>query len=168
MNETNWVVVGRFGRPHGIKGFVTVQSFTEPNDNILKYTDWHAFVNKQWQPIKLLCVEVHHKAIIAQIENYPTRESVSHLTNLEIAVDKLQFAKLEPGEYYWHQLIGMKVFNSQGDSFGTVTEILPTGANDVLVVQGDKRYLIPYLPDLYIKDINNTQQVITVDWDLDF
>ena len=51
-NSTDWVVVGRFGRAHGIKGFITVHSFTEPRDNILRYTDWHVYINKQWQPLK--------------------------------------------------------------------------------------------------------------------
>lgn len=167
-NQANWVVIGRFGRPHGIKGFVTVHSFTEPRDNILRYTDWHVCLNNTWQPVKILSIEVHNKAIIAQIEGYPERELVARLTNAEVAVQKEQLAELEPGEYYWHQLIGMKVVNPKGESFGTVVEVMPTGANDVLVVQGEKRYLIPYLPGQFIIEINDSQQVITVDWDLDF
>jgi 16S rRNA processing protein RimM len=167
-NQANWVVVGRFGRPHGIKGFVTVHSFTEPRDNILHYTDWHVNLNNTWQPVKLLCVESHNKAIIAQIEGYAERELVARLTNAEIAIQKEQLAALESGEYYWHQLIGMSVINQKGESFGKVTEVMPTGANDVLVVQGEKRYLIPYLPGQFIIEINDSQQVITVDWDVDF
>ncbi len=167
-NQASWVVIGRFGRPHGIKGFVTVHSFTEPRDNILGYTDWHVFLNNQWQPVNLLCVETHSKAIIALVEGYPERELVARLTNAEIAVQHDQLAKLDPGEYYWHQLIDMKVVNQKGESFGKVIEIMPTGANDVLVVQGEKRHLIPYLPGQFIIDIDNSQRIITVDWDLDF
>lgn len=167
-NQSNWVVIGRFGRPHGIKGFVSVHSFTEPRDNILRYTDWHAFLGNTWQPVKILCVEVHNKNIIAQIEGYPEREMAARLTNVEIAVQKEQLAELEPGEYYWHQLIGMNVINQKGESFGTVIEIIPTGSNDVLVVQGEKRHLIPFLPGQFVMDINDSQQLITVDWDVDF
>ncbi|MDI1352168.1 MAG: ribosome maturation factor RimM [bacterium] len=169
MNEkTDWVIIGRFGRPHGIKGFVTVHSFTEPRDNILRYSDWYAYVNYTWTPVKLLSVEVHNKAIVAQVEGFPERESVAQLTNVDIAVSKEQLAELAPGEYYWHQLIGMTVLNQNGDSFGKVVEVMPTGANDVLVVQGDKKHLIPYLPGQFIININDKEQVITVDWDLDF
>lgn len=167
-NQSNWVVVGRFGRPHGIKGFVTVHSFTEPRDNILRYTDWHVFLNNAWHPLKLLAVEAQNKAIIALIEGYPDRELVTRLTNAEIAVDRKQLVALKPGEYYWHQLVGMKVINQKGETFGHVTEILPTGANDVLVVQGERKHLIPYLPDQFILNIDPDQQIITVDWDLDF
>lgn len=167
-NQTNWITVGRFGRPHGIKGFVTIHSFTEPRDNILRYTDWRVFLNNEWQPIHLLSVAVQHKAIIAQVEGYPERESVARLTNLDIAVAKEQLADLEPGEFYWHDLIGMKVVNQKGEVFGNVIEIMPTGSNDVLVVQGEKKYLIPYLPGQFVTNINAEQQLITVDWDLDF
>lgn len=167
-NQENWIVIARFGRPHGVKGFVTVHSFTEPRDNVLKYANWHAFINNKWQPMKLLHAEVQNKSIIVQIEGYPERESVAYLTNIEIAIQRGQLATLEPGEYYWHQLIGMKVINQQGDPFGNVTEIIPTGANDVLVVEGNKRHLIPYLLGQFILDIDSKQQIITVDWDMDF
>jgi 16S rRNA processing protein RimM len=167
-NQENWVVIGRFGRPHGLKGFITLQSFTDPQDNILHYTNWHIFLKNTWQPVKILSTEVHNKAITVKIAGYPERELVACLTNVEIAVQKDQLAQLKPGEYYWHQLIGMHVVNQEGDSFGTVTEIMPTGANDVLVVQGEKRYLIPYLPGQFIIEINDSQQMITVDWDVDF
>ncbi|WP_454782985.1 ribosome maturation factor RimM [Legionella sp. WA2022007384] len=167
-NQENWIIIARLGRPHGVKGFVTVHSFTEPRDNVLKYANWHAFINNKWQPIKLLRAEVQNKSIIVQIEGYPERELVAQLTNIEIAVQQEQLEKLEPGEYYWHQLIGMKVINQQGESFGKVIEIIPTGANDVLVVEGNKRHLIPYLPGKFILDVDSTQQLITVDWDMDF
>ena len=166
--QANWIVVGRFGRPHGIKGFVTVHSFTDPADNILRYTDWHVYLNNQWQAVKLLCVEVNNKTIIAQIEGYPEREVVSRLTNAEIAVQKNQLPELDPGEYYWHQLVGMNVINQKGESFGKVIELMPTGANDVLVVQGEKKHLIPYLPGLYVINIDDSQKIITVEWDMDF
>lgn len=167
-NQEHWVVIGRFGRPHGIKGLVSVNSFTEPRDNILSYTDWHVFLNNIWQPVKLLSAQAHNKTIVAQVEGYPEREIVARLTNADIAVHKDQLAALEPGEYYWHDLVGMKVINKDNQPFGTVTEVMPTGSNDVLVVQGEKRHLIPYLLGQFIIEINDQEKVITVDWDLDF
>lgn len=167
-NQLSWVVVARFGRPHGINGFVTVHSFTEPRDNLLSYTDWHVFLNNSWQPVKPLCIKLHHKSIVAQIEGYPEREQVAALTNAEIAIPQEQLAELDSGEYYWHQLIGMRVINQKGEFFGKVIEIMPTGANDVLIVEGEQRHLIPYLPDQFIVGVDIDQKTITVDWDMDF
>jgi 16S rRNA processing protein RimM len=167
-DQDNWIIVGRFGRPYGVKGFVTVYSFTEPRDNILRYNKWHVFIKNKWQPINLLCAEMQNKYIIAQIEGYPNRELVAQLTNIEIAVPQDQLEELGTGNYYWHQLIGMNVINPQGESFGKVIEIIPTGSNDVLVVEGKKRHLIPYLPGQFILNIDSKQQLITVEWDMDF
>ena len=168
VNTSDLIIIGRFGRPHGIKGLVTVISFAEPRENILRYMPWYISTNQEWQPIKLLHVEVNNKSILAQVDGYHEREQVARLTNIDIAVAREQLPELQPGEYYWHQLMGMSVINQQGLVLGTVTEIMPTGANDVLVVVGDKRYLIPYLIGSFIIQVDANQRQITVDWDADF
>lgn len=166
--DVSWVVIGRFGRVHGIKGLITIHSHTEPRENILGYTGWHAFINNQWQLLKLLHTEVTDKHILVQVDGYDGREQVAHLTNVEIGVHKEQLPELDSGEFYWHQLVGMSVVNQQGESLGNVVEIIPTGSNDVLVVEGEKRQLIPYLPTQTIIDVNLTRQQIVVEWDSDF
>ncbi|WP_028388584.1 ribosome maturation factor RimM [Legionella fairfieldensis] len=169
MNKnTEWVIVGRFGRVHGVKGFITVHSFTEPRDNILRYSDWHIYLDKQWQPLHVLHVEVNDKSILAQVEGYCEREQVADLTNVEIAISRNQLPSLKHGEYYWYQLMGMQVMNQHGQLLGNITGIMPTGANDVLIVEGEKRYLIPYLPSQFVLDVDTSQGIITVDWDVDF
>jgi len=169
VDNADWVIIARFGRPHGIKGLITVISFAEPRENILRYTPWYICDSQQnWQPLKLLNVEMNHKSILAQVEGYHEREDVARLTNVDIAVKREQLPALNPGEYYWYQLIGMRVVNQQGIMLGKVTEIMPTGANDVLVVVGENRYLIPFLPDRYVIHVDDTQGLISVDWDADF
>ena len=166
--DSDWVIIGRFGRPHGIKGLVTVVSFTDPRDNILRYTHWHAYMNNMWQPLTLLHLEMNNKFILTQVDGYQVREDVARLTNTDIAVLREQLPVLESGEYYWDQLVGMQVVNQQAMLLGTVIEIMPTGANDVLVVVGEKRHLIPYLLGRSVIEVNASQRVITVDWDMDF
>lgn len=169
MNSNDdWVVIGRFGRSHGIKGFISVVSFTEPRDNITNYVNWHAYINQEWQPLKLLHTEINHKFILVQVDGFAEREDVANLTNVNIAIQRTQLPALEAGEYYWEQLIGMEVINLQNILLGNVTEIMPTGSNDVLVVVGEKRHLIPYLLERNIIKIDESQRMITVDWDRDF
>lgn len=163
-----WLVIGRFGRPHGIKGFITVVSFTEPRENILNYTHWHIGSKEQWHPLNVLQTKVNNKLILAQIEGYTEREQVARLTNVEIAVKRDQLQPLKSDEYYWHELVGMNVVTQQGIALGSVSEIMATGSNDVLVVLGERRHLIPYLPDDVILEINPSQRLIIVDWDADF
>jgi 16S rRNA processing protein RimM len=167
-NLDEWTIVGCFGRPHGIKGFITVHAFTEPRDNILSYKDWHIQTNQQLQVIKPLEITANDKHIIVKVDGYPEREDVAMLTNHNIMIKSSQLAKLPTGEYYWSQLIGMNVINQQMQLLGVVEEIIPTGSNDVLVVQGDKRHLIPYLPDDFVLKVDLSNNKIHVDWDADF
>lgn len=163
-----WLIVGRFGRPHGIKGLIRLHSFTEPKENILDYPRLYVDIDKQWQPIQLLHTERRNKLIVVEVAGYRERERLASLTNLDIAIDYAELPPLAPGEYYWHELIGLRVVNLHGDELGTVKEIMPTGSNDVLVVVGEKRYLIPYLPGRFISHVDRSQRLITVDWDVDF
>lgn len=168
MITDNCIIVGKFGRPHGIKGYVTVHSFTEPRENILQYTNWQMLNQKKWQPLQLLDIEVTNKSILVMVKGYETRELSAHLTNIEIAVSSSQLPTLPKGQYYWHQLVGMQVHNTEGHHFGEVKEVMATGSNDVLIVQGTKRVLIPYLLDEFILEIDETAGTITVNWDADF
>ena len=167
-NASDWVIVGRFGRPHGIRGLITVHSFTHPRENILDYKPWHIVINNQWTPLKLVQLKMSSQAILAQIQEYSERELVAQLTNAEIAIKRKQLPKLMPNEFYWHELIGMDVINKKGGVLGRVAEVMPTGANDVLVVEGEKRYLIPYLPGDVVLDVDIGKALIQVDWDVDF
>jgi 16S rRNA processing protein RimM len=166
--ESDWIIVGRFCRPHGIKGSIAVLSFTEPRENILQYNDWHVQKKEQWIPITRISDEITHKHLLTRIKGYPEREDVASLTNLDIAVRREELPDLAPGEHYWHELMGMTVVHQDGTVFGTVTEIMETGSNDVFVVEGEHRYLIPYLPDTVVLQIDVVKRQITVNWDLDF
>ena len=167
-DSNDWVIVGRFGRPHGLKGYVSVNSFTDPRHNILSYPDWFVFLNGEWVPLKILDTEEHSRSIVALVDGYQEREKASQLTNLDIAVQSDQLADLDSGEYYWHQLIGMAVVNTHGEMLGTVSEIIATGSNDVLVVTGDARYLIPYRFGAVVLEVCEKTRQITVEWDNDY
>jgi 16S rRNA processing protein RimM len=166
--EQQWVVLGRFGRVHGIKGSVSVISFTVPRENILDYKAWHVKKDNRWHPIQRTQDEVTDKHLLTKVEGFETREEVASLTNLEIGVPESMLPKLEVGEYYWHELIGMNVVHQNGTVFGRVHELIETGSNDVLIVQGDQRYLIPYLAGEVILSVDKEKKQITVNWDLDY
>ena len=90
------------------------------------------------------------------------------MTNIEIVIEREQLPNLTDDEYYWHQLIGMTVENTQGMVLGRVKDMLATGANDVMIVDGEKRSLIPYVHGEFVLSIDNVKNLITVNWDEDF
>lgn len=166
--DSDWVIVGRFGRVHGIKGAISVISFTEPRENILEYTQWYIKKAGQWQPVKRLSDEITLKHILTKVDGYVSREDVAALTNFEIGIRREELPALPLDEYYWHELVGMSVVKEDGRVFGKVHEVMATGSNDVFIVQGEHRYLIPYLIGQVVLDIDRAKRQITVNWDLDF
>jgi len=165
QNDKDWVVVGRFGRPHGVKGYISVHSFTEPRQNIFSYPDWYVRKSGRWQLLNIISAEEHARSIMVLLKEFQVREKVAELTNLDIAIPAGQLPALAPGDYYWHQLTGMMVVNAKGEELGTVVEIMATGSNDVLVVVGKKRHLIPYRPGVVVLEVCEEKRKITVDWD---
>lgn len=169
--------VGRITSVFGIKGWVKIHSQTEPADNIFDYQPWLLKTKHGVKPVELAQWRPHGKGFVAQIVGIDDRNQAELLCPVDIAVEKDVLETLDEGEFYWHQLEGLRVFSDfegQTYDFGTVKKILPTGANDVLVVVGDgqsmdqKERLIPYVPDQFVTDINIADGIIRVDWEPDF
>ena len=70
-------------------------------------------------------------------------------------------------EYYWSDLIGLEVVNVQGEVLGKVTDLLETGANDVLVVEGERERLLPFTAQVILK-VDLAAGRINVDWGADY
>ena len=86
----------------------------------------------------------------------------------EIGIRRDQLPATVSGEYYWHDLLGLKVVTVTGELLGTVDQLIETGANDVLVVGGDRERLIPFVLDKVIVNVDLDKAEIRVDWDKDF
>jgi 16S rRNA processing protein RimM len=169
QDETSLIIIGKIVGVYGIKGWFKILSFTRPRENIFKYSPWLVKQNEEWLEIQLLEGKPQGKGLVASIEGITDRNEAMALVSSEIAIDRVRLPAAKQGEYYWHDLINMQVINQQNEVLGVVKELLETGANDVLVVEADKqRYLIPYVQDVYIKDVDTEQGVIQVDWQSDY
>ena len=163
-----YISVGKVGAPHGLDGAVKVVSFTEHPEDIFDYDPWHINKNGQYIEISLEGEAVHGKYLVAQFVGSEDRDSAQQWTNCEIAVKRSQMPELPDGEYYWSDLEGMTVKTVEGLILGTIEEVMETGANPVLVIQGEKRRLVPYLPEKVVKEVNLATNYVIVDWDSDF
>ena len=141
-------------------------SYTRPRENIFSYAPWLIKQDDDWREMTLLDGKVHGKGLIAALEGLADRELARVIVGTEIAIHRSQLPKPEPGEYYWHDLLGMQVINQQDVTLGTLKKILETGANDVLVVEGEQRHLIPLIWKTYMLKVELEQGIIRVNWDL--
>ncbi len=164
----NPVVVGRIAALYGVRGWVKVFSHTDPRDNILHYQPWLVKINGAWHTLEHVEGRIHQQGIVARLDGYDDRDAASTLLGCDIAVRPEQLAVLAPGEYYWSELIGLDVVTTEGLPLGVVEKLLETGSNDVLVVQGERERLIPYLPGQVVMKVDKEQGRIEVDWDPEF
>lgn len=159
------VIVGKVGAPYGVKGWSKIFSFTVPIENILDYQPWLIKKDGDWQAIDKVTGKVHNKVILVQLPGSHDREKAKTYTHSEIAIYREQLPRLTDDEYYWSDLIGLTVLNIAGEELGKVSQLTETGANDVLIVKGDREFAVPMLMDRVIKEVNLEKGFIRIDWD---
>lgn len=168
MTQQDTIQAGRITGLYGVRGWVKVYSYTQPRDNIIQYSPWLVKLNGQWRKLEIAEGRAHGKGVVVRIDGYQDRTQATELIGSDIEICREQLPELTEDEYYWSELEGMEVRTNSGQSLGVVDHLLETGANDVLVVKGERERLIPYLRDDVIIDIDRQKKMITVDWDPDF
>lgn len=144
-------------------------SFTQPRENILRYSPWFLQKNNQIREIKVLGGQRQGNAVVAELEGIVDRDVALTLIGSEILISREQLPKAKADEYYWIDLIGLLVENKEGCKLGIVDHLLETGANDVLVViDGETERLIPFLQKQTILKVDLANGSMLVDWDPDF
>ena len=162
------VVMGKVLVPYGVNGWVKVYSFTEKIESFLTYKKLYLSKDqKNWLEIKIKEIKLHGKTIIAKFSEIADRSQAETYKDYLIGVPKDYLPQLNDNQYYWNDLIGLEVLNLQDVSFGLVDTYIETGANDVIVVKGDKERLIPYTPMTVLK-VDTIKNKIIVDWDESF
>lgn len=162
------VVMGKIVAAQGIQGWVKVQTFTEYLDSLLDFDVWYAGNEAAWQSVKVLDAKVHGKVLVAKLEGVADRNAAEKLKGKLIAVHRADLPEQDEGEYYWSDLIGMTVQNLQHEELGIVENLLETGANDVLVIQGEHgQLMIPFIESV-VPEVDLANKMIKVDWQADY
>ena len=120
---------------------------------------------KRWTEKKLKNWKKQGKGLIAEIDGIADRDSAARHVGQNIGIKRSAMPKLADDEYYWCDLIDLEVVNQSKLVLGRISEIRETGANDVLVVEGKDRYLIPMLKGSVVKSVDLEKRQMLVDWD---
>lgn len=169
------VILGKVGAVYGVKGWVKIHSFTDEQEAILDYFPWSLKLGNKTKSVEISDWRKHNNGLIVKVNDIDDRDLAQALVGSDIIVTEEALPDLPEGEFYWRDLIGMSVVNIQGYDLGAVSDLLETGANDVLVVKansndgfGKKERLIPYLFEQVVKEISAENKQICVDWDPGF
>ncbi|MDP1774108.1 MAG: ribosome maturation factor RimM [Methylobacter sp.] len=162
------ISVGKISGVFGVKGWVKVFSFTDPRENILTYSPWLLQKGDQIKTVNVVDGQLQGKTIVAQLAGIDDRDQAASLMGWDIFITQDQLPKAAKGEYYWSDLIGLQVETIDGVQLGAVDSLLETGANDVIIVQGERERVIPFLQGRTIIKVDLDAGKIIVDWDPDF
>lgn len=166
--DGDFIVIGKITGVFGVRGGLKVYSYTEPYDNILSYSPWYVSTAGTWVKHVVRDGHAKGKGVVAFLSDCTDRDTAAVLVHGEVAVRRSQLPPTEAGEYYWSDLIGLRVVTVNSVELGQVIQLFETGANDVLVVQGERERMIPYLPRQVVREVNVVRGEIVVDWDPDF
>jgi len=167
------IVLGKITSVHGVRGEVKVYSFTDPLDNLLDYRHWTLRRAGEERQVELVRGRLQGRLLVAKLKGFDDRDEARALADFEICIPLARLPRLEEGEYYWHQLEGLKVIDQAGRLLGRVDHLLETGANDVLVVSpcagslDERERLLPYTAQCVLQ-VDLDAGEMRVDWDADF
>lgn len=153
--------IGTIARPHGITGEVKVQTSPEYLDVLQHVT--RVYLDGSTQATEIKGYRVHQKSALLKLEGVNTRNDAEAMRGTRVAIRVRELPSLPEGEYYSHDLVGLRVVDETGRQLGELGEVLATGSNDVYIVRTaeGKELLLPAIESV-IRKIDLVAQVMTV------
>ncbi|HSW12688.1 MAG TPA: ribosome maturation factor RimM [Solimonas sp.] len=167
------VTLGRVSGVHGVRGGIKVWSLTRPIENLFEYRSWW-ITHREGFEAKVLESHVHDRSLVAYISGpdgqpITDRDIAAGLMGAEIQVEHSAMPKLPKGQYYWFDLIGVKVESTLGVALGQVEDMTSNGAQDVMVLRnGERQRLIPFVKEHIVKEVDLEAGRIVCDWHPDY
>ena len=139
---------------------------TESAASMQAFSPWYLLIDNELQELPVENSRVYQDHLVVKIEGCDQREDVSRFTNQLICINREQLPTLINDDIYWADLYGLSVETKDGTPLGVIDHMINTGANDIMVVTGDRDRWIPYTEHTIVTlDLPNK---IVVDWDPEF
>ena len=168
-------MAARVGAPYAVQGWSRVQPLVD-SLRLLTEPDWlwYRLGNCAWRTVDVGETRIQGGLLLMRFANCSNRDGAAQYRGAELAIERAELPKLPEGDYYWSDLVGLRVIACSGVEFGNVARLLETGANDVLVVAptpdslDQRERLIPYVPERTILEVDIPAGFVRVDWDADY
>lgn len=161
-DSQRYLVVGEVLKPWGFRGDIKIKILSDYPNRLLNHKT--LYLGTQARAYQVERARLHSGYALLKFVGYDTDTSVAKLRGEIVQIPEQEAAKLKKGQYYHHQIIGLTVMNAAGETLGTISQILETGANDVYVVNtpSGKELLLPALKSV-IKKIDLDTNTMTVE-----
>ena len=157
--KKEFLEIGKIVGTHGVRGMVRIQPWSDDGEFLTQFKTF--YIDNGKAKTEIVKIAPHGNVVIAQIKGVDSIEDAEKLRN-KILYIKRDDAKLPEGRYFVSEIIGAQVFDADSDALlGTLSEVSPTGANDVWHVKnGDREYLVPAIPSVIVDVDINTDKVV--------
>ena len=152
-DEPVFVIIGKFRKPHGIRGEIRMTVIT--NFPELINQGQKIYVGQNYQAYTIKSLRWQGEDLLVSLEEMPDRTAVEIFRNVMVHMKSEDMPEPPEGEFYLHQLVGLEVITDQGQNLGILKEVLLTGANDVYLVStpDGKEILLPAIQEVVL-DVN--------------
>lgn len=163
MTSSDLILLGKVAATHGIKGQLRIVPYSGSGETFLTLKSMLLRnVSGKAVEYSLAAVSAHGRKVLVALKGYTDINQVIPFVGCEVLIKREQLPPVEEGEFYWYDLIGMKVVTVDGRSLGTLESIIETGSNDVYVVTaGKEEILVPALEDVVVS-VDLAAKVMTV------
>lgn len=152
---------------YGVKGWLRVQPYSAQADALRACRRWWLLGDAP----SLLDVETvrrHGGALVAKVQGCETPEQADRLRGGRVGVSRKEFPPAGDGEVYWVDLIGARVVNRSGADLGSVSDVLSSGAQQLLQVRQGERVLLVPMVERHVDEIDLAERLVRVDWEADW
>jgi 16S rRNA processing protein RimM len=163
------IVMGRIVAPYGLNGWVRIEPYSTDPGRLNAYPAWWVGRNGDWREMKVAeSVKRHGASVVARFEGCVERDAALALKGSELAVPREALPQNADNEFYWADLVGLRVVNVKDEELGAVAELFDNGAHPVMrVVAGETERLLPFV-DQVVRQVDMAQGRIRVEWELDW
>jgi 16S rRNA processing protein RimM len=161
-----WIEIGRLGAPYGTKGWLHVDSYTDPPEGLLKYREWALrLASGERVTRRVASGRGHGRGLVAQLEGVASREGAAALTGAVVEVERATLPPAGEHQYYRADLVGLAVRNLDGVALGTVSHFIDAPAGAVMVTRepGGREHWVLASPK-HLRNVDLSQGLVVVDW----
>lgn len=161
--------MGRIVAPYGLKGWVRIEPYSAVPDSLNAYPSWWVGRRGDWREMKVVqCALQHGSSLVARLEGCVERDAALALKGCDVAVERAALPRSENDEYYWADLVGLRVVNVKDEELGVVAGLFENGAHAVMrVADGETERLLPFVEQV-VRQVDVAQGRIRVEWELDW
>jgi 16S rRNA processing protein RimM len=167
MQTQDVIVMGKVTGAFGVKGWLKVNSFARPPEKLGDYVPWRLCDAGRNLDVELVELKTHGKGLVVRVAGINDRDQAQELSGMQIVVSRAQLPEPDTGHYYWSDLEGLLVKNVKGEALGRVEQLMSAGAADVMLIEGERRILVPFVLNETVLRVDIEAGVIEVDWKSD-